>query len=309
MVLHAALESCTIRSKYPTRPWSRTVRPDSSIASRHAAASTGSPTSTSPPGMLRLTEPRRPAALDEEDAGTVHHDGPDPDERRRGVLTHGPRPGSRPSRVQASVPYFSATSRSARAASAGERPPGRSGPSTPASPAASAPAISSNPGRRPRTAATVVMPASGSATPGNTARSRPGSVSRSSEPCWRKPPPWAALGTADELSPADRDLVGAGAREAERRGGAGPLAGTSGTTSASTPSMLSPAASPLPRTRYVSSRSSAPGKSPRPRDHAVGQLERLLLAGDRAAAGRSPDQRDPEPGAHAAGSMPSRGWP
>src|SRR5215831_15208998 len=136
------------------------------------------------------------APASEEHAFAVEHDGAHAHARGIGELagrwhqTMVSARGARPDRVHSSVAYFSRSSMAARAVSSSLRLPGvRTRPCALRKPSASASAASSNEGRRPSTASSVVMAARGSCSAGNTCRSRAGSAPSMMAPCCRKAEP------------------------------------------------------------------------------------------------------------------------
>ena len=203
---------------------------------------------------------------------------------------------ARPDRVQRSVAYFSRTSDSASAISSAASPPAvSSSPCTARKPSASAVMVSSNDGRRPSTASSVVMPASGSRSVGNTRRRRSGAAPSITAPCWRKPAPcrrWALPTTLRPATSSSYEPV----RAKQKVGIAVGSEGCTGTISTGAPRRLIPAARAAPIQRYVSSRSPAPSKSPARGRHAVGQLELGPLVEDGAAAGRPAHEPEAERG-------------
>ena len=271
------------RSITPQSPSRRTRTPHSSITSRRAASSMRSPRcerghpacSTCPGdgGCPRLTRSTRSPVEDHRahaHAGRVRILA-----RERLIRTRSPlgeRAGAglvtviaRPERVQRSVPYFSRTSALRELHLLA--PPARPAPARARAPRGSPrPARSigllERRGAGRATASSVVMPASGSRSVGNTRRRRSGAAPSITDPCWRNADALPPLRAAHHLEAGHFQLVRTGPREAERRASRRGRRAAPAPSRPGRPGDLSPGASAAPIHRYVSSRSPAPWKSP-----------------------------------------------
>src|SRR3989449_10629081 len=154
-------------------------------------------------GQAPLAEGRGPAALDEQHAVAVEADRADADARLGGILAAPRGPAS-----HSAVAYFSSTSRAACAVSSAVRPSAlRRRPCSRSKAWASAAATSSNFGRWPSAASSVVRVASGSRVVGKSVRRRGASTPSRIEPCWTKHRPcrrWALPTTLRAAISIDR---------------------------------------------------------------------------------------------------------
>src|SRR5213593_1509638 len=133
-------------------------------------------------GQAPLAERGRLPAPHEQHLVLVQDNGADADPRIVRILAAHVGPAS-----QTSVAYFSRTSRSTTAISSAARPSGRRSIAYSASKAAaSAVATSSNFGRWPSAASSVVIVASGSGVVGKRRARRSASTPSRTDPCWRK---------------------------------------------------------------------------------------------------------------------------